>query len=111
VMAFGVASLVRFGQVAEGWFRADPALLVRRASAIVAAGVSLLGLAVVVPVFAVMAVLYAAAVMLLLVSGPALTAATQAIIPDRMRPHAAALSGIFLAGVGGFAGLLYISGL
>ena len=38
-------------------------------------------------------------------------AALLSVVPSQMRPHAGALAGIFLGGVGGIAGALFLSGI
>src|SRR5437016_3800906 len=42
---------------------------------------------------------------------PAVNAALFSVIPSHMRPHAAALVGIFVGGVGGVAGALFLSSI
>jgi ABC-type branched-subunit amino acid transport system ATPase component len=45
------------------------------------------------------------------VLAPALNIALLSVVPARMRPHASALYGIFLGGVGGIAGALLLGGI
>ena len=109
--ACSLPALAWFGRRGESMFREDPARLVRFTSwflvvfaVAVAAGVAspvligtLLGFGVV----------FAMAALLL----PALSITMLSIVPPLMRPHASALGGIFLAGVGGIGGLLLLNGI
>ncbi len=108
---FSISALALFAKKGEEIFRRNPAGLLRLAALFLGAGVIALALAIFSPVFAAMVLLFGVAFALIALLGPALNAAMLSIIPSRMRPHAAALTGIFLAGVGGFGGLLLLGGL
>lgn len=99
------------GPLGERWFRRDPSSLLRGAAGMLAAGLLALSASVLAPAFWMMAVLYAVFSMLLAAMGPFLTASVLSLTPARMRPHATALEGVFLVGVGGMAGLLLLSGI
>ncbi len=102
--------LVWFGRRAERIFMEHPAKLVRLESWFLVAGSLLLGGLVLAPVFPLMVacfVLFFASVSVLL---PADNMIMLSIVPAEMRTQLAALKGIFLAGVGGFAGLILLSG-
>jgi ABC-type branched-subunit amino acid transport system ATPase component/MFS family permease len=108
---FGIVGLRLFGNRGEEMFRRDPARLVRLAGNLLGVGVSAIALALFVPVFPLMVMLFGGGVGLTTVIGPAIALPMFALAPARMRPHLGALQGIFLAGVGGAAGLLLLSGI
>jgi ABC-type branched-subunit amino acid transport system ATPase component len=58
-----------------------------------------------------MVAMFSASSALVTILSPALNAALLSVIPSQMRPHAGALSGIFLGGVGGVIGALFLSGI
>ncbi len=103
-----VASLAKRG---EQLFRQDPAQLIRLASLTLAAAVSLLAVASFMPVFLLMAIAFGSAIALLASLIPMLNTTVLSIVRPGVRPHAAALTQIFLAMVGGFAGLILLSGM
>lgn len=111
VFGFAVGVLYWFGPRGEGMFREDPAKLQRYGSVFLGAGVLGLALAIFTPVFALMVVLFAVAFSLFALLQPTLYVTMLSIVPPNMRPHASALAGIFLAGVGGFGGLILLSGV
>lgn len=106
-----IAALALFGPVAERLFRADPRRLVRLSAAVFAGGVAILGLAVLAPVFPLVAAGIVLALAAITVVGPGLQLVAFSVMPPEMRPHFAALGGILLAGVGGFAGLFVLGSL
>jgi ABC-type branched-subunit amino acid transport system ATPase component/MFS family permease len=111
VPLFGIATLLLVGKRADALYRRDPALLVRVAAAVFACGVVLLVCAIAVPVFVLMFLLFGLASAAFVAMAPALGAALQGILRPEMRPHAAAMSGVFLGAVGGVGGLLLLSGI
>jgi ABC-type branched-subunit amino acid transport system ATPase component len=111
VPVFGITALVGFGRWGESLYRSDPARLIRTSAVLFAGGIVALPLAVAAPWFGLMFVLFGVSSALLAVLVPAFQMAVQGIIPARMRPHAAALSAIFLATVGGLGGLLLLGGI
>ena len=105
-----IVALVLFGRRGEALFSRDPGRVIELASILLASGVAIICVAAVVPVFAVMVLLFALASALFTVLGPALSIAVLSVIPARMRPHAAALIGIFV-GFGGLAGAIFLGGI
>ena len=109
--AASIGALAVFGRSAEARFQADPGALLRLAGALLAVAVTLVCLGGLVPWFAVMLVLFASGGAIVALLLPAIYTVLFSVIPSQMRPHAAALAGIFLGGVGGVAGALFLSGI
>ena len=109
--AISLGSVVAFGRIGEARFREDPGALVRVGGVIIAVAVVLIGLGGLAPWFWLMIALFSLAQALLAMLNPALNAALLAVVPSHMRPHTSALAGIFLGGVGGFFGALFLSGI
>lgn len=107
----GVVALRLFGPFAERTFRRSPADLVRIASWLLVASVLLVVPAAIVPYVVPMLALFALSAALATTVGPALAMTMFSIVPARFRPHLAALAGIYLAGIGGFAGALLLGSL
>lgn len=105
-----IVALVLFGRRGEALFRSDPGRVVQLAGLLLAVGVVVICLAAVAPVFGLMVALFGLASGLLTILGPALNVALLSIIPARMRPHAAALIGIFV-GFGGIGGAIFLGGI
>jgi ABC-type branched-subunit amino acid transport system ATPase component/MFS family permease len=105
-----IVALVLFGRRGEALFSRDPGRVIELASVLLAVGVAIICVAAIVPVFAVMVLLFALASALFTILGPALSIAVLSVIPARMRPHAAALIGIFV-GFGGLAGAIFLGGI
>jgi len=108
---FGIIALRLFGRRGEKLFAQDPARLLRLGGTLLAVGVASIAVAVYAPVFPVMAVLFGAGLAVMTIITPALALPMYAIVPARMRAHLGALQGIFLAGVGGTAGLVLLGGI
>lgn len=108
--AVSVGALILFGRRGEKLFRESPTRVVELAAALLIIGVTIVCFAAVTPWFAGMALLFALASGVLAVLGPALNVAVLSVIPARMRPHAAALIGIFV-GFGGLAGAVFLGGI
>ena len=108
---FSIPALSAFGRRGEDIFRESPARLLQVAAASMAIGITAIALALFAPVFPLVVLLFGGAFAVLAVLAPAITLPMFAIIPSHMRPHAAALSGIALAGVGGTAGLMLLGGV
>jgi ABC-type branched-subunit amino acid transport system ATPase component/MFS family permease len=100
-----------YGRRGESAFREDPARVMRLASALVAAGVIIICFAGLSPWFWPMIALFGVSSGLLATIGPSFGIAVLSIIPARMRPHASALTGIFLGGVGGLIGAVFLSSI
>jgi ABC-type branched-subunit amino acid transport system ATPase component len=106
-----VTALALFGKRGEALFRRNPGRVVEVAGVILLLAVVLICLAALSPVFGLMIVLMSAAFALLAIITPSLDVAILSVIPSHMRPHTAALTGIFNAGVGGLIGALFLSGI
>src|SRR5581483_2530443 len=107
----GIAGVALFARRGEALFRADLANLTRVGSWALGLGIVALAAALFAPFFPLMVLSFGAAFALFAIVTPLLSTLMFSIIPARMRPHAAALSGIFLAGVGGLLGLLLLGGI
>jgi ABC-type branched-subunit amino acid transport system ATPase component/MFS family permease len=108
---FALAALAFVGTRGEAVFRRDPARFVRLTSVVVATWVVALSLGIFAPAFVLMVVLLGIATAGVATMGPLLSMIQLSIVPAQMRPHVSALSGIFLAAVGGGGGLLLLSGI
>ena len=106
-----VVALALFGRRGEALFRKNPGRVVELAGVLLAVGVALIVLAVLVPWTPLTVVLFAASSAVVAILGPALNIALLSVVPAQFRPHAAALYGIFLAGVGGLAGAILLGGV
>jgi ABC-type branched-subunit amino acid transport system ATPase component/MFS family permease len=111
VWAFALPALAVFGRRGEAMFRTDPASVIRAVSVGLVVFVVAIAVAAASPWFVPMllgfAVVFAVAALL----QPALNIVMLSIIPPQMRPHASALAGIFLAGVGGIGGVVLLNGI
>jgi ABC-type branched-subunit amino acid transport system ATPase component/sugar phosphate permease len=107
---FSFVTLRVFGPRAERLFRDDPARLAGMAAALLAGAMVLLAASMAAPNLLVMILLFGGAIGLFDAVLPALNVMLLSIVRPQMRAHASALSGIALAGVGGFAGLFLMSG-
>jgi ABC-type branched-subunit amino acid transport system ATPase component/Na+/melibiose symporter-like transporter len=106
-----VAAFAVYGPVAERLFRRDPRRLLRVSAGVFAGGVVAVAVAVLAPVFPLVAIGIAVGLAAIVVVGPPLQLVAFSVVPAQMRAHYAALAGILLAGVGGFAGLLVLGSL
>lgn len=109
--AASVLALVAFSKAGERLFRSDPGRILRLAGLLLVAGAVVIGVAALIPVFAIMFALFCLAFALFAVLSPGLAAVIFSVIPAEMRPHAAALFGIFEVGVGGVIGVVFLSGI
>ncbi|MGI8608949.1 MAG: MFS transporter [Candidatus Dormibacteria bacterium] len=105
---FGMVMIALQGRWGERLFRSDPPRLFRLCATMMLVGILCLGVSIVVPVFWAMFVLFGLTVGLFAALNPLLGAAYFSIIRAEVRPHAAALIGIFQYGVGGIAGALLL---
>lgn len=103
-----IVSLAVYGGRGEKLFRRDPGLVVRYAGLLLGVGVALVCIAVLTPWTPVVIFLFISSSMVIAALGPSLGIAIYSVVPARMRPHAAALQGIFLGGVGGVAGAILL---
>jgi ABC-type branched-subunit amino acid transport system ATPase component/sugar phosphate permease len=109
--AASIVALILYGKRGEAMFRKNPGRVVDIAGLQLAVGVVFICLAVVAPWTWLALALFALAFAVIAVLGPALAIALLSIVPAQMRPHASALYGIFLGGVGGIAGALLLGGV
>ena len=109
--ACAIVSLALYGKRGEALFRKNPGRVLEVAGIQLAIGVILIVVAIAQPYTAVTIALFAFTSALLAILGPALGITLLSIVPAQMRPHAAALYGIFGAGVGGLAGALLLGGV
>ena len=111
VWAITIPAVVLFGRKGEAWLREDPARVLHAVSRAMLVLVVGLALAVGSPWFPLTFVgftlVFSVASMLI----PALNAVKFTLVPPVMRPHVSAISGIFLAGVGGLGGVLLLNGI
>ncbi|HVF73527.1 MAG TPA: MFS transporter [Acidimicrobiales bacterium] len=108
--AGSLVSLSLFARRGEADFRRDPKVFVRRGAMFLQAGVIAMAVATLMPSFALVVLLFCVSGALLALMVPVLHAAMLSVVRPTMRPHAAALAGIFLSAVGGFGGLLLLDG-
>ena len=106
-----IVTLALFGRRGEALFRRDPGRVIELASTILGVSVVLVALGGVVPWFGGMVALFGLASGLIAILAPALNISFFSVIPARMRPHAAALLGIFGAGIGGLIGAIFLGGI
>jgi ABC-type branched-subunit amino acid transport system ATPase component/sugar phosphate permease len=106
-----IVALALYGKRGEAMFRKDPGKVVDLAGVQLAVGVVVICLAVLSPWTWLSLLLFTLAFGIIAVLGPALGIALLSIVPARMRPHASALYGIFLGGVGGIAGAVLLGGI
>ncbi|MEY2470554.1 MAG: branched-chain amino acid transport system ATP-binding protein livF [Actinomycetota bacterium] len=108
---FAIAAFAAMGKRGEALFQRDPAAFVRASAVVLAIGAVLLPLSVYSPVLGGLVVMFGLSFACFGLLGIALTMTILSIVPASMRPHAAALAGIFTAAVGGFGGVLLLSGV
>ncbi len=109
--AMAIVSLALFGKRGERLFAQSPVRLMEVASWLLAASVVAICLAGLSPWFWVMVGLLGLGFALLAAVAPAANVILLSVTPARMRPHATALSWIFLGGVGGVLGALFLTGI
>lgn len=109
--AVQVAALTLFARRAEALFRTSPDRIVRLAGSLLAGAVVFIAAAALAPALGLMVALFGIAAGFLAMVTPAINAPLLSVVPAYMRPHAAALTGIFLGGVGGVAGAIFLSGI
>jgi ABC-type branched-subunit amino acid transport system ATPase component/sugar phosphate permease len=109
--ASAIVALAVFGKRGERLFREEPAKVLKLSGTLLAVGVVLIALGGASPYFWLMIALFGGSSAVLALLNPILFAATLSIIPSNMRPHASALIGIFLGGVGGVIGAIFLGGI
>lgn len=100
-----------FARRGEALFRESPGKILKLAGTALALAVAFIAAAALAPLFPLMLGCFGVAAGFLAIVIPALNAPLLSVVPAQMRPHAAAMSGIFLGGVGGVAGALFLSGI
>ncbi len=108
---FSVTLILAFSRFNESLFRSNPARLFRAAALVQFAGLCLVGVALAMPVFWGMFVAFGLAVGCFALLIPMVQTGYLSIVRAQMRPHAAAMAGIFLYGVGGVLGAVVLGGL
>jgi ABC-type branched-subunit amino acid transport system ATPase component/sugar phosphate permease len=106
----GVIALLLYGGRGEKQFRSSPALVLRASGILLAAGVVLIAIGGVMPVFWPMIACFGLSGAVIALLSPLLGISLLSIIPSNMRPHAQALVGIFTA-IGGLVGALLLGGI
>jgi ABC-type branched-subunit amino acid transport system ATPase component len=108
---FAMLGFALLGRRGDAMFQSNPAAFVRATATLLMIGTFLIAVSVFSPWLAGLVVLFgigSACFSLLIVS---LTMTLLSVVPASMRPHAAALQGIFSAAVGGFGGILLLGGI
>ena len=108
---FSVVMVLLFARFNERLFRSSPARLFRIASLVQFAGLCSIGASMVMPVFAAMFVCFGLGLGSFALVIPMVQTGFLSIVRAHMRPHAAALAGVFLFGVGGIGGSVVLGGL
>ncbi len=106
-----IVALAIFGRRGEALFRQDPGRVLTVGSLFIAGAVVLIAGAGLSPWFGLMIALFAASTALVAVLSPAISISILSVVPSNMRPHAAALIGIFQFGVGGAIGAVFLGGI
>jgi ABC-type branched-subunit amino acid transport system ATPase component len=109
--AVSIGALALLGRRGERRFQSDPGGLLRLAGRLLGVAVLLVGAGGLVPWFVPMLALFAIGGAIVPLLTPAIYTVLYSVVPSQMRPHAAALAGIFVGGVGGLAGALFLSGI
>ncbi|MBA3653691.1 MAG: MFS transporter [Actinobacteria bacterium] len=108
---FAMAAFAAFGRRGEALFQRDPAGFVRVSAVLLGVGAVLLPLGVYMPFLGLLVLLFGISSACFSLLAVSVTMVLLSVIPAATRPHAAALAGIFTAAVGGFGGILLLSGV
>ena len=108
---FSMVAYALVGRRGDALFQTDPAKFVRVTAALLGLGTVLIAFSVFSPWLIGLAVLFGLGTACFALLGVSLTMTLLSIVPATMRPHAAALSGIFTVTFGGFGGILLLSGV
>jgi ABC-type branched-subunit amino acid transport system ATPase component/MFS family permease len=108
---FSVTLILVFSRFSESLFRSNPARLFQLAAVVQFAGLCFVGIALAMPVFAGMFIAFGLAIGCFALVTPVVQTGYLSIVRAQMRPHAAALAGVFLYGVGGVGGSILLGGL
>jgi ABC-type branched-subunit amino acid transport system ATPase component/sugar phosphate permease len=109
--AGSIIALALYGSRGEALFRRSPRLVVRNAALLLTLGIVIICTAILISWVPVTIALFLVAGAIISLMGPALGIVVLSVVPSHMRPHLAALQGIFLAGVGGIAGAILLGGM
>jgi ABC-type branched-subunit amino acid transport system ATPase component/MFS family permease len=109
--ALSIVALVAFGRRGEKMFTDNPVRLIDFGVKMAIVMVVSLALSTFMPVFLLMGLFFAFTFASSAILFPTLSMLLLSIVPSRMRTHAAALSGIALAGIGGMGGLMLLGGI
>jgi ABC-type transport system involved in cytochrome c biogenesis ATPase subunit/sugar phosphate permease len=109
--AGSIDALAYYGSRGEALFRRSPRLVVRNAALLLSLGILIICTAILVSWVPLTIALFLVAGAIISLMGPALGIVVMSVVPSHMRPHLAALQGIFLAGVGGIAGAILLGGM
>ena len=108
---FSIAALALFARRGEDLFRKAPSQLLGMAATLLSCSVIAIAIGVASPVFGGMVLGFGVGFACFAMTYPALETSLLSVVPARMRPHAAALSGIYLAGIGGTLGLVLLGSI
>ena len=108
---FSISLILLMSRFSESLFHARPERLFRLAAIVQFAGLCLVGLALVMPAFWGMFLAFGLAIASFALLTPIVQTGYLSIVRAHMRPHAAALAGVFLYGVGGVGGSIVLGGL
>jgi ABC-type branched-subunit amino acid transport system ATPase component/sugar phosphate permease len=103
-----IALIVAQSRYGEKLFQTDPSRLFKLSAILQAAGTAAVGLSVASPWFAGMVGAFAITTASFAALAPLISTGYLSVVRPQMRPHASALVGIFLAGVGGILGVLVL---
>lgn len=108
---FAIAVIMLLSRYGDRLFHADPSQLFRLAALMQAMGMVALAISVVAPVLPLVFIFFGLTSAFIATLVPLIRTAYYSVLRPQMRPHAAAIEGIFLTGVGGIAGAILLGGL
>ncbi len=108
---FAIGAFAVAGRRGDALYQRDPAAFLRLTSLLLGAGAVMVTLSIFLPALPLLALGFGVASALFALVNVYLTMAVLSIVPASMRPHTAAVLGIFSAAVGGLAGILLLGGL
>ena len=108
---FSITLILVLSRFSESLFHANPRHLFRLAAIVQLLGLGLVGIALAMPAFWGMFAAFGLATACFALLTPVVQTGYLSIVRAQMRPHAAALAGVFLYGVGGVGGSVVLGGL
>ncbi|HEX6489026.1 MAG TPA: MFS transporter [Candidatus Dormibacteraeota bacterium] len=108
---FAIAVIFLLSRYGDRLLSSDPARLFRLASVMQALGMVSLLVSVAAPVFPLVFIFFGLTSAFIATLVPLARTAYYSVLRPQMRPHVAALEGIFLTGVGGIAGAILLGGI